>query len=123
MDAQQSKYVKVVGGDYGESSGDNVSTESNETLMGHGQKNWEGLQAPGSARQNLWRRFYLAICSLQGLLNTLLLLVILGLIVDRRWHRERHGHFEGNGDITGFAPSYKSNPSQAEIPDHSAAPL
>lgn len=123
MDAQQPKYAKMTGGDHGGVCGDDVSTESNESLMGHGQRKWEDLQAPGSERQNLGRRCYSAICSLQGLLNTLLLFVIMGLLIDRQWHEERHGHFEGNGDITGFAPRCKSILSLTKTADYFPTPL
>lgn len=113
MEVQRPGYTNMNGGEHGDVSGDDVSTEPSESLMGNGHKTWDGLQAPGSARQSLWRRCYSATCSLQGLLNTVLLFVILGLLVDRRWHKERPGHFEGNGDLTGFAPRCKFVPSLA----------
>lgn len=44
---------------------------------------------------------------LQGLLNTILLVLVLFLLLDRRrgqQEEQRYGQFEGNGDITGFIP-------------------
>lgn len=91
---------------------DELTIEASESLMGHGQKkDWEELEVTESARQSRWRRCCSTFFSFQGLFNTLLLLVILGLLVDRRWHKERFGHFEGNGDITGFAPRCECHPS------------
>ena len=105
MAAQQPEYANTSDSSHGDVRGDDIGTEASESLMGHGQKDWEGLQAAsGRTSQSRWRRCCSALCSLQGLLNTLLLFVILGLLIDRRWQQRRYGHFEGNGDITGFAP-------------------
>lgn len=75
--------------------------------MGHGEKSWDELREAGRLRQSRWQRSRAAVFSCQGLLNTLLLFVILGLLVDRRYHQEKYGHFEGTGDISGFAPQGK----------------
>lgn len=75
--------------------------------MGHGEKSWDELREASRLRQSRWQRSRAAVFSCQGLLNTLLLFVILGLLVDRRFQKEKYGHFEGNGDISGFAPRGK----------------
>lgn len=75
--------------------------------MGHGEKSWDELREAGRPRQSRWQRSRAAVFSCQGLLNTLLLFMILGLLVDRRYQNERYGHFEGNGDISGFQPQGK----------------
>lgn len=118
--AQLPEYAKINGGDQADVRGDDVGTAASESLMGHQQKNWEERQVAESTRWGRWRRCISAIFSLQGLLNTLLLFVILGLLVDRRWHKQRHGHFEGNGDITGYAPQCESIPSLANKGDCSS---
>lgn len=119
MAAHQPEYANTSDGGHGDVRGDDIGNEASESLMGHGQKDWEGLQAT-SARspQSRWRRLCSAMFSLQGLFNTLLLMVILGLLVDRRWQKRRYGHFEGNGDITGFAPrcEYSSVHNQQRQP-------
>lgn len=84
--------------------------------MGHGEKSWDELREAGRLRQGRWQRSRAAVFSCQGLLNTLLLFVILGLLVDRRYHQEKYGHFEGNGDISGFAPTGKRPHSNAVLP-------
>lgn len=75
--------------------------------MGHGEKSWDELREAGRLRPSRWQRSRAAVFSCQGLINTLLLVVILGLLVDRRYHQEKYGHFEGSGDISGFAPQGK----------------
>jgi hypothetical protein len=51
------------------------------------------------------RRVWAAIMSIRSLLDTVLLLLILGLLLDRQgW---RSSLFEVGGDITGFAPRCK----------------
>ncbi len=47
------------------------------------------------------------ICPYRWILDVVLLLVILILILDRSRWNGKHGHFEGAGDITGFAPASK----------------
>ncbi|GAB1312805.1 Oxidase ustYa [Madurella fahalii] len=44
-----------------------------------------------------------ALTSIRSLLDTVLLLVILGLVMDRQW--QKSPSFEIGGDITGFAPT------------------
>lgn len=113
MAAQQPRYARLSRDDHGDVRGDDLDTKASEVLMGHGEKNWEEPQVDGRARHGWWRRFGSVIFSIQGLLNALLLYVILGLLVDSRLQKNRYGHFEGNGDITGFAPrsEYRSLPA------------
>lgn len=80
--------------------------------MGHGEKSWDELREAGRPRQSRWQRSRAAVFSCQGLLNTLLLVVILGLLLDRRYQNEKYGHFEGNGDISGFQPQGKAPPER-----------
>ncbi|KAJ4390148.1 hypothetical protein N0V93_007622 [Gnomoniopsis smithogilvyi] len=58
---------------------------------------------------------------LQGLLNTVLLLLVLALLVDRRWHQQRYGQLEGSGDITGFVPP-ASQQIKSFVPDMAFVP-
>jgi hypothetical protein len=54
-------------------------------------------------RKTIWRK----LAGYRWLLDTVLLLVIVGLLVDKRWkHHSHKSHtYEGVGDITGFAPT------------------
>lgn len=121
MTSQQADYAKVRGEDHGEAH-DDSSTDAGESLMGHrmGEKSWEELRHAPRPRQSRWRQ----CCStmlLQGLLNTVLLALVLALLLDRRWHQERYGQFEGSGDITGFTPPVAQQ-IKTFIPDMAFAP-
>lgn len=98
-----------------ENARDDASTDASESLMGHGEKTWDELREVGRSGQIPWQRSRAAAFSCQGLLNTLLLIVILGLLVDRRYQKEDYGHFEGNGDISGVTPRGKRYHSSATI--------
>ncbi|CAN8102064.1 unnamed protein product [Discula destructiva] len=58
---------------------------------------------------------------MQGLINTILLLVIVALLLDRRWSRDDYRQFEGSGDITGFIPPV-SQRITTFVPDMAFAP-
>lgn len=102
MTANQPEYSNIGGSNH-----DDASTDAGESLMGHGEKSWEELREAGRPRQSRWQRSRAAVFSYQGVLNTLLLVVILFLLLDRRHQKENFGHFEGTGDISGFAPRGK----------------
>jgi hypothetical protein len=54
-------------------------------------------------RKTFWKR----VKSWRWLLETGLLLTILGLLVEKRWQKHHKSHaFELGGDITGFAPHF-----------------
>jgi hypothetical protein len=65
---------------------------------------WDAQVNPKPRRRNpLWKR----ASAWRWLLETSLLLVIVGLLAERRWkHHIRSHTFEHTGDITGFAPSF-----------------
>jgi len=72
------------------------------------------------SRRSVIGRLYATACSLRGLFDTILLLVIVGLLLERRSSRPgassqgTYGQLEGSGDITGFAPrSELSNAHEA----------
>lgn len=107
MISQQANYAKVKGEDHGElgAAHDDSSTDAGESLMGHHirVKSWEELRHTPRPRHSHWKQ----CCSstlLQGLVNIVLLVLVLALLLDRRWHQERHGQLEGTGDMTGFIP-------------------
>jgi hypothetical protein len=70
------------------------------------ERAWSDITAgdPGMAQRRLSRRrrIWMALMSIRSLLDTVLLLVILGLLLERGW--QRTAWFEIGGDITGFAP-------------------
>ncbi|KAG6366962.1 hypothetical protein INS49_001143 [Diaporthe citri] len=115
MATRQPEYSNI-GSPHQENVRDDASTDASESLMGHGEKSWDELREAGRLRQSRWQRSRAAVFSCQGLLNTLLLFVILGLLVDRRYHQEKYGHFEGSGDISGFAPQV-SQQIKTFVPD------
>lgn len=106
MAPQQPEYSNIRAPSH-ENVRDDASTDAEESLMGHDEKTWDELRGAGRPRQSRWQRSRAAAFSCQGLLNTLLLVVILGLLIDRRYNKENYGHFEGNGDISGFTPRGK----------------
>jgi hypothetical protein len=88
---------------YADHGGDGrSSTEVGEPLMGRGyDKSWraenrERKTWAGSVRDALdaWRRF----------VDTILLLVIVGLLLFRWRHGQDRLQFQTNGDLTGFVP-------------------
>jgi hypothetical protein len=96
---------------YEEIDHDDSTTEVSDTQHDE-QKVWcleDGSLNPGSKirdQSSRMGRLGSSILSLRSLLDTVLLLVILVLLVDRRLnHRdERYGQFEASADLTGFAP-------------------
>lgn len=85
------------------------TADSNDSLLRFDdeEKAWSDISArdPGMAERRASRRESIcsALTSIRSLLDTVLLLVILGLVMDRQWRKSPS--FEIGGDITGFAPS------------------
>ncbi len=87
-------------------------SDAAESLLGESdeEKSWSDITARdlGMARrkESRKRRVWVAAMSIRSLVDTVLLLLILGLLLDRQgW---RSSLFEVGGDITGFAPRCKS---------------
>jgi F0F1-type ATP synthase assembly protein I len=59
------------------------------------------VERRASRRRQIWS----TVMSLRSLVDTILLFVILGLLLDREW--QKPSWFEVGGDITGFAPKSK----------------
>ena len=82
----------------------------------------ENAVRPRRRRTTIWRwlRRY------RWMLDTILLLVIVGLLVEKRWQRHVKSHvYELAGDITGFAPTFsqqivKFEPSSVFAPEEPA---
>ncbi|KZM26970.1 uncharacterized protein EKO05_0004751 [Ascochyta rabiei] len=72
------------------------STEAGEWEVEDGMK----LQRSGK------RRFWRVLSHYRWLLDTTLLLVIVGLLAEKRWRRDHSYQYEFAGDITGFAPKF-----------------
>lgn len=70
------------------------------------ERAWSDITArdPAMAERRASRRrqIWSIVMSLRSLVDTILLLVILGLLLDREW--QKPSWFEVGGDITGFAP-------------------
>ena len=66
---------------------------------------WDSEQAvrPRRRRTTVWRR----VKGWRWMLDTALLLVIVGLLVEKRWQHHTKSHqYELAGDISGFAPTF-----------------
>jgi hypothetical protein len=76
---------------------DNQSDSSTEV------GDWEaevGIEPQRMRSQAIWQR----LKRYRWMLDTTLLLIVVGLLIEKRW-RHRQGHqYEFAGDITGFAP-------------------
>lgn len=121
MSPDHTRYARVETGEHGDIH-DDSSTDVDEspTARRLGEKMWDEYRhTPRPRRSGLQQR-----CSsmlLQGLLNTVLLLLVVALLLDRRWHQQRYGQLEGSGDITGFIPA-ASQQIKSFVPDMAFAP-
>lgn len=125
MTTNQTEYARVRSGeqaDIHDDSSTDVDDLSASRQLEDKRYNWDEYShdAPRPQRQSRWRQ----CCSsmlLQGLLNTILLLLVLALLLDRRWHQNRYGQLEGSGDITGFIPP-ASQQIKTFVPDMAFTP-
>jgi hypothetical protein len=102
--AQRKEYADH-GGD------DRSSTEVGEPLMGGGfDKPWRSEDGERKTRAG---KLCAALASWRWLIDTCLLLVIIGLLLDRRRHDQTSPQFQTNGDLTGFAPQSRALPFAA----------
>lgn len=57
-----------------------------------------------SRRKGIWRK----LKGYRWIIDTALLLVVVGLLVEKKWKHGKHNHkYEFTGDLTGFAPRCK----------------
>lgn len=117
MPTKEPKYSKVQSDEHIDNIKHHDSDANpNESLMGHhirDKSRDEGLEPSRRARQFRW-------CSstlVQGLLNIVLFVALLGLLLDRR----RPKTLEGSGDITGFIPPV-GHQIKSFVPNMSFAP-
>jgi len=104
------------------------SPEENNSLMtdhdGEVEKAWSDDTARDhpamvSLRKSRRQKIKSAVMSFRSILDTVLLLVILALVVDRRWGASTRLEFAG--DLTGFAPRF-SQQIKKFAPDHDFVP-
>jgi len=82
--------------------------EQSDTSTEVGEWEPEGDVKPQrSGRRTIWRSF----SRYRWLLDTALLLVIVGLLAENKWFHDRGHRYEFAGDVTGFAPTCKSTQS------------
>jgi hypothetical protein len=68
-----------------------------------GEYDVEDSVQPKRRKKTVWKR----VKGYRWILGTALLLVIVGLLVEKRWQRHTKGHlYELARDITGFAPTF-----------------
>jgi hypothetical protein len=109
----------------------NGNGDTMRAFIGHekGDLGWsdDGTATEMSMRTGKAARTWAAVLNFRSILDTVLLLVVLGLLLERRWqksgtHDSSHP-FEGTGDITGFAPRFsqqikKFSPDPAFVPEN-----
>ncbi len=83
-----------------------------EALIGKAEGNdWDEEGSSDTRTERIWpsrsRRVYSRILEFRWIFDAALILIIIGLVLDRGYRKERYGEFEGAGDITGFAPKSK----------------
>jgi len=127
MATQEQNYAGITINDH--EYDDGSSTEVCESLISHDDKDWETRERLPRGRRGRARRVCEAFVAWRWVLDTVLLLIILGLLVDRKLQvhdakqhgnrkhlgsshsgKGRHGkssEFEFAGDLTGFAPKCK----------------
>ena len=82
----------------------------------------EDAVRPRRRRKTVWKR----LKGYRWVLDTALLLVIVGLLVEKRWQKHAKSHqYELAGDITGFAPTFSQQiasfkPSSVFAPEDAA---
>lgn len=123
MMPQEQTYTPVDGDEHG-SALDDASTDADEVtnpLSAAGlDKSWEEFGTAPRRRASRWATCCSSVV-LQGLLNTVLLVVVLALLADRRWHQDRVGQFQSGGDMTGFIPPV-SQQIKTFVPDWGFSP-
>lgn len=84
------------------------------------ERAWSDITArdPGMARRRASRRQRVCsiLMSMRSLLDTILLLVILGLLLERG--QQRPAWLQVGGDLTGFAPTSKTSHGQGNTSYH-----
>lgn len=68
---------------------------------------WE-VEGDMKPRQSKIRTFWVKVKQYRWLFDTTLLLIIVGLLAEKRWRDGQSHQYEFAGDITGFAPRCKN---------------
>ncbi|KAM7207792.1 protein of unknown function (DUF3328) domain containing protein [Naviculisporaceae sp. PSN 640] len=90
---------------------------SQEDEFEQSEKGWQR-----EAKKSKCAGFWAIITSFRSILDSILLIVILYLLVDRRGRQEpKTAEFEFAGDLTGFAPRF-SQQIKTFVPDHGFIP-
>lgn len=90
---------------------ENATSDQEGSLLGmeDEERAWSDITArdPGMALRRVSRRqrIWSALMSVRSLLDTVLLVIILGLLLERGW--QKPAWFEVGGDVAGFAPRSK----------------
>jgi hypothetical protein len=90
---------------------DDSSTEVGESLIGRDDKEWKSDLEHSSRRKSRTRKICAVVGSWRWVLDTVLLMIILGLLVDKKLQARptrKSRSYELAGDLTGFAPRCKS---------------
>lgn len=100
MDQQRHKYenIHLTGDDHDESS-----TEVDESLMGD-EKQWDGEHIQSLSKRQRRNRCLSALSSCRWIVDTLLLLVIIGLLVREQLRKLPVNPWDFTGDMTGVGP-------------------
>ena len=100
MEPQRHKYenIQLTSDDHDESS-----TEVDESLMGD-EKQWDGEHMQSLSKRQRRSRLLSALSSCRWIVDTLLLLVILGLLVREQLRKRPVNPWDFTGDMTGVGP-------------------
>ncbi|KAL8415272.1 hypothetical protein RB594_006208 [Gaeumannomyces avenae] len=109
----------------GSHDGPSSAADAGESLMGHAEKRrrWteDEEESPGGRRRTAWRDTVEAFERCRWIIDVILLLFIIGLLMERRAKSYGFCEYEGNGDITGFAPKIAQQ-IKTFVPDFGFAP-
>lgn len=121
MSPNRTDYARIETGQHGDLHDDSsTDVEESPIIRQLGNMKWDEYRHAPQPRRTWWRHCCSSVL-LQGLLNTILLLFVLVLLVDRRGHQQGHWQLEGSGDITSFIPAV-SQQIKSFVPDMAFVP-
>lgn len=78
--------------------------DSLRNLDGHSDSDTDVEEWSGQPRQRRRRTVWKAVKAYRWMADTILLMVIIGLLVEKKWKSQTGHRYELAGDISGFAP-------------------
>lgn len=119
MGSKQQKYHNLAVEEHDRD--DRSSTEVEEALIGRDDKQWEEGLHQRQTRRTTRSRIFNTLNSYRWLIDTGLLLLILGLVVRQQLQEPPRNPYDFNGDLTGVGPRF-SQQIKTFKPDQEYAP-